>query len=326
MSPQAQFPNPGPGELFLTEGGTETEIMYKHGFELPEFAMFTLLENPSAVTAMRDMFRSQLDVAAEFSMSMLLTGIDYRASPDWGAKLGYSPQGLAQANIQSIEFLRELAGEYDGQIPRTLIGGIIGPRGDAYQLNRTITAEEAEDYHAVQLATLKQAEVDFACAATFNNIPEAVGVARAANKIGVPLIVSLTVDSSSRLKSGPSVADAIEAIDIETADAAPTSYLLNCSHPVEFEPALTAGSWVRRLHGFRPNASKMEKIALCKLGLLEEGDPVELGRLMGDLARRYPHMNVWGGCCGTGETHLRAIARNVRQARDTPSNETEFVR
>lgn len=325
MSPQAQFPNPYPGELFLTEGGTETEIMYKHGFELPEFAMFPLLENPIAVTAMRDMFRSQLDVAAEFAMSMLLTGIDYRASPDWGAKLGYSPHGLAQANIQSIEFLRELAGEYNGQIPRTLIGGTIGPRGDAYQLNRTITAAEAEDYHSVQLATLKQAAVDFACAATFNNIPEAVGVARAAKKIGVPLIVSLTVDSSSRLKSGPTVADAIQAIDFEAADAAPISYLLNCSHPVEFEPALTAGPWTSRLHGFRPNASKMEKLALCKLGHLEEGDPVELGRLMGGLARRYPHMNVWGGCCGTGDTHLRAIARNVRQARDAPSSETDLA-
>lgn len=318
MNIQTDFPAPHPGELFLTEGGTETEIMYKHGFELPEFAMFTLLENPSAVTAMRDMFRSQLDVAAEFAMSMMLTGLDYRASPDWGAKLGYSPQGLAQATMQSIEFLRDLAGEYDGQIPRTLIGGTIGPRGDAYQLNKTITAHEAEDYHAVQLATLKQAEVGFAWAATFNNIPEAVGVARAAKTIGIPLIISLTVDGSSRLKSGPSVADAIEAIDAEAGDAAPASYLLNCSHPVEFGPALTRGSWVSRLHGFRPNASKMEKIALCKLGHLEEGDPAELGRLMGELARRYPHMNVWGGCCGTGDTHLREIARNVRQARDTP--------
>ncbi len=315
MNIQPQFPEAEPGELFLTEGGTETEIMYKHGFELPEFAMFPLLENPAAVAAMKHMFRSQLDVAAEFQMSMMLTGIDYRASPDWGAKLGYSSQGLAQATIESIEFLRELAVEYDGRIPRTLIGGIIGPRGDAYQLNKTITVEEAENYHAVQMTTLKSANVDFACAATFNNVPEAVGVARAADAIGIPLIISLTVDGSSRLKSGVTVADAIEAIDVASGDAAPASYLLNCSHPVEFAPALTDGTWTSRLQGFRPNASKMEKLALCKLGHLEEGDHVELGRLMGDLALRYPHMNIWGGCCGTGDKHLREIARNVRQAR-----------
>ncbi|MFC6486596.1 hypothetical protein [Nitratireductor sp. GCM10026969] len=69
--------------------------MYRHGFELPQFAMFPLLDIPSAVTVMRDMFRAQLDVAAEFGLGFLLTGLDYRASPDWGAKLGYSAPALA---------------------------------------------------------------------------------------------------------------------------------------------------------------------------------------------------------------------------------------
>jgi methionine synthase I (cobalamin-dependent) len=59
----------------------------------------------------------------------------------------------------------------------------------------------------------------------------------------------------------------------------------------------------------------MDKIALCKLGHLEEGDPVELGAQMGDLARRYPHIDMWGGCCGVWEVHLDEIARNVAEAR-----------
>ncbi len=141
----------------MTEGGIETEIMYRHGFELPEFAMFPLLENPEAVGAMRQVLSNMLDVAAEFGLSFMLTGLDYRASPDWGAKLGYSPSGLAEANIASIEFLREIAKPYVGQIPQLLIGGCIGPRGDAYGLNTEITAESADDYHSVQLETLKAA-------------------------------------------------------------------------------------------------------------------------------------------------------------------------
>ena len=64
----------------------------------------------------------------------------------------------------------------------------------------------------------------------------------------------------------------------------------------------------------RPNAAKMDKIALCKLGHLEEGDPEELGRLMADVGRRYPHMDIWGGCCGTGHVHLEEIARHLPQA------------
>jgi homocysteine S-methyltransferase len=57
----------------------------------------------------------------------------------------------------------------------------------------------------------------------------------------------------------------------------------------------------------------MEKQQLCQIGHLEDGDPPELGRQMGSLARRCPHIDIWGGCCGTWETHLDEIARNVRE-------------
>lgn len=309
MAVQSPLPPMGSGETFLTEGGSETEIMYRHGFELPEFAMFPLLDNPKAVSAMRGIFSKQLDVAAEFGLSFLLSGLDYRASADWGTKLGYSPTSLAEANIAAIDFLRGIAKGYEGQIPRLFIGGILGPRGDAYSLNREITADDAEEYHAVQLETLKLAGVDFACAMTFNNVPESVGAARAAAKIGVPMSVSLTLDSTHRLKSGQSLADAITEIDAQTGDAAPDFYLLNCSHPLEYEPALEHGDWIKRLRGVRPNACKMEKIALCKLGHIEDGNPVELGSQVRSLSERYPHMDIFGGCCGTGHSHLREIAK-----------------
>jgi S-methylmethionine-dependent homocysteine/selenocysteine methylase len=309
------FPPQREGQLFLTDGGIETEIMYKWGFELPQFAMYPLLDNADAMAAIRGMYRRYLDVVAKHRLSALMGGLDYRASPDWGALLGYSQEGLAEANLRSIAFLRELASDYEDGIPQILIAGYVGPRGDAYKINRTITEAEAEDYHAVQLATLRTADVDLAWAFTFNNVPEAIGAARAADRIGVPLAISFTLDSTSRLSSGSSLAEAVETVDAETGGAAPVFYTLNCSHPVEFEPGLTTGGWIGRVRGFRPNASKKDKIALCKLGHLEEGDPFELGRLMGDLARRYSHMDIWGGCCGTGHVHLDQIARKVVAAR-----------
>ncbi len=84
MKVPSPLPTAGSGEIFLTEGGSETEVMFRHGFELPEFAMFPLLDNPNAITVMRDFLRAQLDVAAEFGTSFLLTRHDYRASPDFG--------------------------------------------------------------------------------------------------------------------------------------------------------------------------------------------------------------------------------------------------
>jgi methionine synthase I (cobalamin-dependent) len=64
-----------------------------------------------------------------------------------------------------------------------------------------------------------------------------------------------------------------------------------------------------------PNAVAMETLDLCKLGHLEDGDPEELGGQMADLARRFPHINVWGGCCGTDGRHIGAITRQVGEVR-----------
>jgi len=314
MTGTKTFPPQREGQLFLTEGGVETELMYKWGFELPHFATYPLFDNPNAMSAIRGIFHRYLDVAAKYGLSTLVSGLDYRASPDWGALLGYSPAALADATLQSVEFTRELIQEYADDIPQGLVVGTLGPRGDAYQLNNTITKNEAEDYHGVQLETLKKADVDIAWGMTFNNTAEAIGAARAAERIGLPFAVSLSLDSTSRLKSGPSFAEAVETIEAETGGS-PVFYFLNCSHPVEFEPALTQGSWLKRVRGLRPNASKMEKIALCQLGHLEEGDPVELGQLVGDVVRRYPHMDIWGGCCGTGEVHLEEMVKNILDVR-----------
>ena len=315
MADGARFEPKQDGMIYLSEGGTETEIMFRHGHKLREFAAFELLNDAKALSDMRDMYRRYLDVAAKYSFGALMAGFDYRASPDWGEKLGYSAEGLAEMQHKNIDFLREIAAPYVDQLPDVAISGCIGPRGDAYELNKTITAEEAEVYHSVQMETLKAAGVDLVWAATFNNVAEGVGVSRAAAQFGLPVVLSYTLDSNHKLKSGPSLKEAIEQTDTEAGAARPDSYGINCSHPVEFEPALEPGNWSDRIRSLRPNAAKMDKISLCKLGHIEEGDPVELGQMMGDLARRYPNVDIWGGCCGTWDKHFEQIAQNVLAVR-----------
>lgn len=312
----AEFPTQQPGMNYLTEGGQETEIMYKYGYELPNFAMFPLLDNPRAMTELRGMYSRYLDTAARHGFGVLVGGLDYRASPDWASLLGYSRESLAEMQLRAIDFLRDVAQPYKGQVPALLYAGCVGPRGDAYEENRTITAQEAEEYHSEQLGTLARAGVDLVEAMTFNSVPEAVGLAHAAARLGLPLSISFTLDSGSRrLASGPSVKAAIETIDAQTGHDRPAFYGINCSHPLEFMPAIEPGPWFERVRCLRPNAAMMDKISLCTLGHLESGDPVQLGELMGGLARQHPHIDIWGGCCGTWDDHLDEIARNVQAVR-----------
>ena len=309
------FPDREAGLLYLTEGGQETEIMYRHGFDLPEFAMFPLLDDPKAMARLRDMYERYLDTAARHGFAVLMGGLDYRASPGWAARVGYDADQLADFQLRAIEFLRTMAAPYAADLPAVKIAGVVGPRGDAYSADETITAEEAHEYHAAQIRTLAQAEVDLVEAMTFNNVPEAVGVARAAADHGLPASISFTLDRTGRLSSGPTVRQAIETVDAQAGEQRPAFFGLNCSHPDELAPALEPGDWFERVRCLRPNAVSADKGALCTLGHIEAGDPPALGRLMGDLAGRYPHVDIWGGCCGTWDEHLDEIAAQVSAAR-----------
>jgi homocysteine S-methyltransferase len=311
-----QFPQQQPGLNYLTEGGQETEIMYKYGFDLPSFAMFPLLDNPRAVTELRGMYAKYLDTAARHQFGVVVGGLDYRASPDWASLLGYSREALADMQLRAIGFLHDVAEPYADQVPAIKYAGILGPRGDAYEANHTITADEAEEYHSTQLATLAEAGVDLVEAMTFNSVPEVIGLAKAASKAQLPLCVSFTLDSQTRqLTTGPTLKQAIETIDAQAGDDRPAFYGINCSHPLEFMSAIEPGAWFERVRCLRPNAAMMDKISLCTIGHLEVGDPAVLGQLMGDLATQHPHIDIWGGCCGTWDNHLDEIARNVVSAR-----------
>ncbi len=298
------------GDIFITDGGVETYMMYKRGFELPNFSLFHLLNNDNATRDLREYYCKTIEVALKYKVGMILCSLHYRASRDWGDLLGYSPEGLADINRKGIDLFLDLKREYETDSSPILISGNVGPRGDAYKLNKTMSVEEAENYHTEQIATLKDAGADLITALTLNEANEAIGITRAASKNGIPVVIAFTLDANGKLKTGQTLKKGIELVD-QATDNAPTYYLINCSHPDDFEPALEEGDWVKRLGGFRPNASPLDKGILCQLGHLEEGDPEELGQQMGELARRFPHMSVWGGCCGTDYTHTEHICRNV---------------
>lgn len=306
-----EFPPRLDGRIYLTEGGVETEILYKWGFELPEFAMFPLLDEPEAMSVIRAMYDRYFQAAEAHDAGLLIAGTDYRASPDWGTKIGCSEARLRDYIHRNIEFLLEMREAYAGRVRDVYVAASIGPRGDAYGTGGTITADEAAEYHSFQTRESKAAGAEMVIPITFNNVPESIGAIRAAEAEGIPVGVSLTLTTDSRLRSGPTLREAVEEIDAETGGAA-AWFGTNCSHPLEFEPALEPGDWTKRFRYVRPNAVKMDKVALCKLGHLEDGDPIELGQQMADVARRFPNVDILGGCCGTDERHLERIAAEAR--------------
>jgi homocysteine S-methyltransferase len=309
------FPEAADGVLFLTEGGQETEAMYRHGHPLPEFALFTLLDQPDGLADLHHMYDGYLQVAAETGFVPLMGGLDYRLSPDWVARLGLARADIAALQERCLDFLRQAAGRWEDRVPQVLTSGIVGPRGDAYAAPGAMSAEEAAGYHATQVGALAASGADLVQAMTFGSVDEAVGLAWAAADAGLPLVVSFMPGADQRLLDGHTLRDAVLAVDERAGDQRPEFYGINCAHPTEFEPALDGGEWTERIRMLRPNASYRDKIELCQIGHLEEGDPPALGSRMGALARQLPHVDVWGGCCGTWDSHLREITSEVASAR-----------
>ena len=148
-------------------------------------------------------------------------------------------------NHEAIAFYREIAREVGLDPEVTLYSGCIGPRGDAYEINPTITADASQDYHAEQIETFRQAGVDLVTALTLKSIDEAIGIARAAEAAGVPSVISFTLDRNRTVDGAHTLREAIDAVDAATGGA-PAYYMINCSHPVDFGPTLDQGDWVRR--------------------------------------------------------------------------------
>lgn len=302
------------GQNMTCGGGFETWLQYVDGFELRHFCAFELINDKRGLACLTDYHRKLVEAAVENGFGAINEGLHYRASRDWGELIGFSREGLEEINMRGIEFYKDFAREYQSDETPMLVGGVIGPRGDAYNVGRTPDAAEAEDYHSEQILTFKKAGADLVSAVTLSSIEEATGLARAAKAADMPVVISFFIAKGGRLKGGETLQEAISRVDAATGKA-PAYYMINCTHPTEFAPALSEGDWVQRLGGLMPNAVAMETLDLCKLGHLEDGDPEELGGQMADLARRLPNVNVWGGCCGTDGRHIGAITRQVGEVR-----------
>jgi len=295
------------GGLFLSDGGLETTLVYLEALELPHFAAFVLLKDDAGRERLRRYYRPYLELCAGTpSTGFVMETPTWRANPDWGSLLGYDAAALAQANIEAVRLVSELGAEWRPRLSGPVVlSGVIGPRGDGYVADAPSSADDAAAYHRPQAEALRDGGVDMLAAVTMTSSAEAVGIARAAEAVGLPAAISFTVETDGRLPNGESLRDALARVD---ADTPPAYFAVNCAHPSHFEACLAAGGdWTARIRGIRANASTRSHAELDAATELDVGDPVDLGDRYRRLRIPLPALNVLGGCCGTDQRHLRAI-------------------
>jgi homocysteine S-methyltransferase len=286
----------------LTDAGLETVLVFEEGIDLPHFAAFPLVDSADGRAALTRYYGPFLELARNRGVPLVLSAPTWRANADWGRLLGYEGDDLAAVNRRAVEFLGDLAADFDDVV----IEGSVGPRSDAYSPTLLMDADEAERYHAAQLRTFADTGCPQATALTLTYPEEAIGIARAAKAAEIPIVVGFTVETDGRLPSGHSIEDAIIAVD-DATDGAVEFFVINCAHPTHFADGLPEGESRRRIRGLRANASTLSHAELDEAEELDSGDPADLAERYVALRAALPNLEVVGGCCGTDIRHVTAI-------------------
>lgn len=296
-------------QLFLTDGGLETTLIFHDGVELPLFAAFDLLRTAAGTARLRDYYRRYAMLAREHGLGFILESPTWRASSDWATRLGYDAAALRRSNQQAIHLMEEIRAAFATPAQPYVISGCIGPRGDGYQRG-TLTAVEARDYHREQVSVFADTAADFITAVTMTSVAEAVGITLAARDCNMPVAVSFTLETDARLPTGETLAEAIDAVDALT-DSYPAYYMVNCAHTSHFEQQLPQGAQLARLRGVRANASRRSHAELDEATELDAGNPGEFGGDYARLRTLLPALCVVGGCCGTDHRHMQEVCRQL---------------
>jgi S-methylmethionine-dependent homocysteine/selenocysteine methylase len=219
-------------------------------------------------------------------------------------------RSIIQDNVQFLEELRE---GYSGDI---YAGGLMGCKGDAYKATDVLSIDEAYEFHSWQTELFKEANADFLYAGIMPALSEAIGMAKAIEGSGLPYIISFMIRENGRLIDGTAIHEAIVAIEDATIRK-PLCYMSNCIHPIILGKALLHSfnqtELVRtRFKGIQANASPLSPEELDHSCELKGSDPIHLADEMMKLRQQY-RLKIFGGCCGTDQTHMEELARRLRQ-------------
>ncbi len=213
---------------FLTEGGIETTLVYKYGYDLPQFAAFPLLAAANGKQTLHDCYIPFVDLALESKTGIVLETPTWRASRVWVEKLGYPASKVAEFNREAVELLKNIRKEYETQTTPIVISGNLGPLGDAYRRPGEISLDSAYASYYDQVKALSESGVDMLSIMTVTDVKEAIAAVQLAREFGIPIMVSFTVETNGRLLDDRLLADIIREVDEATGNY--TAYFgVNCA-------------------------------------------------------------------------------------------------
>ncbi|MFP4226398.1 MAG: homocysteine S-methyltransferase family protein [Desulfobacterales bacterium] len=293
-------------DFILMEAAIIESLMRAGKIELhPQLLNALLIYDPTGRTELTRFFDDYIAIANRAGVPVLICTSTWRANRERVAEAGVK----IDVNADAVAFLKTVRERWAESGVPIYIGGLMGPKNDAYAPAEGLAAAEAKDFHAWQAEKLANAGPDFLMAATMPALSEAEGMAAAMAQTRIPYIISFVISRQGLILDGTGLADAFFQID-QSVSPKPAGYMVNCAYPSFLNPESQPASVFSRLIGFQANASSMDHSELNNADYVQ-ADPVsDWGDRMVALNRDFG-VKILGGCCGTGRAHLDYIGEHI---------------
>jgi homocysteine S-methyltransferase len=292
--------------------GAVIERLRRGGFELdPNVVNSAFIYGDDSRAAIEKIYREYMDIGSEFDLPLVVSTPTWRASRERIEAAGFGGRDMNGDNYRFLDAMRTGYGPYGRKVA---ICGLMSCRGNAYNPAEALEAEQACSFHAWQAERLAAAGVDFLLAATLPALGEAIGLATAIARTGIPYIVSFVVRREGTLLDGTPLNRALAAVE-RAASPGPFAFMANCTHATFLQHALehpkNSSDHVReRIVGIFANTAALAPEELDNSDHLVEEEPEIFGRTVAGLHSRFG-LKILGGCCGTDDRHIRCLAQRL---------------
>ena len=285
--------------LILMEAAIVESLRRSSEIELhPQLVNAPLIYQEAGRKALSKLYQSYIDIAAEAKVPFLMCTPTWRTNQERVHDTGINPS----INIDAVHFLNRLRESQSGGRENIKIGGMIGCKNDCYRPSEALSTAQAEQFHRWQIEQLQAGGVDFIIAETLPNVDEAIGIAKAIERAGLPYFISFVISRDGLVLDGTSLNTAIRRVDANT-DQQALGFMVNCAYPSFLCAQAQPPEVFNRLLGYLANASSKDHCDLDGSQELFMENVPDWGELMLNLNKKYG-VKILGGCCGTNEQHL----------------------
>lgn len=293
------------------EGGVVERLKHSSKVVLDQYLLHAgFVYEECYLKELRKIYFQYTEIALKYQFPILILTPTWRATEQNISQSKYKDHNV---NADCAKMLINIKKGSDTYNESVFVGGMMSCKGDTYKAKEALEMNAAEKFHSYQAHELAAAGVDFLYASGMPAISEAIGMAKAMSATDKPYIISFIVYDTGHLLDGTPLYDAIKSID-DQVQTPPYCYMLTCVHPRVFSGAVKSqpADIFNRLIGIQANTSWKRPEELDLLEQLDVQEPLCFAREMAQLYDLYG-LKIFGGCCGSDNRHMEAIAKHLRR-------------